>query len=63
MTTAIMQQIKTNGIRVDMGTQTRETVDDDVVQEYAEAMEAGAVFPPIVVFYVEAQGEYVLADG
>ena len=63
MTTAIIQQIKTNGIRVDMGTQTREAVDDDVVQEYATAMEAGAVFPPIVVFYIEAQGEYVLVDG
>ena len=63
MTTANIQKIETKGIRVDMGTQTREAVDESVVQEYAEAMEAGAVFPPIVVFYVEAQGEYVLADG
>ena len=63
MTTAITQQIKTNGIRVDMGTQTREAVDESVIQEYAEAMEAGAKFPPIVVFYIEAQGEYVLVDG
>ncbi len=63
MTTAAIQQIEPQGIRVDMGTQTRESIDDDVVQEYAAAMEAGAVFPPIVVYYVEAQGEYVLADG
>lgn len=59
-----IQQIEANkGIRTDMGTQTREAVDDDVVLEYAAAMEAGAKFPPIVVFYIEAQGEYVLVDG
>ena len=58
-----IQQIEPNDIRVDMGTQTREAVDDAVVQEYAAAMESGAVFPPIVVFHVEAQGEYVLVDG
>ena len=63
MTNANVQQIEAHNIRTDMGTQTRETIDDDVVQEYAAAMEAGAEFPPIVVFFVEDKCEYVLADG
>ena len=43
------------------GTQTRVTVEAATVDEYAEALGAGAVFPPVIVFY---DGEiYWLADG
>jgi hypothetical protein len=38
-------------ITVDGGTQTRHALDEDTLAEYAEAMEAGAVFPPVVVFF------------
>ncbi len=48
-------------IRTDGGTQSRAAIDQKTVQEYAEAMQEGATFPPLVVFY---DGEtYWLADG
>lgn len=48
-------------VRIDGGTQIREKLDDAVVQEYAERMQDGAVFPPVIVVY---DGEnYWLADG
>jgi uncharacterized ParB-like nuclease family protein len=33
------------------GTQTRVATDEDTIAEYAEAMQAGAEFPPVVVFH------------
>lgn len=43
------------------GTQARDGIHDDVVEEYAEAMQEGATFPPIVVFH---DGEkYFPGDG
>lgn len=49
-------RVRTNG-----ATQARATLDNAVVREYAEALQGGAVFPPIVVFY---DGEdHWLADG
>ena len=48
-------------IRVDGGTQPRARTSLDAVSEYAEAMESGAKFPPVVVFYDGS--EYWLADG
>lgn len=48
-------------IRLDGGTQPRGSIDKDVVRDYAEAMLAGAAFPPVIVFY---DGEdHWLADG
>lgn len=48
-------------IRTDGGTQARAGIDQDTVDEYASAMNAGDQFPPIVVFH---DGEtYWLADG
>ena len=38
-------------ITIDAHIQMRTALDDDVIDEYAEAMEAGAVFPPVVVFF------------
>jgi N6-adenosine-specific RNA methylase IME4 len=48
-------------IRVDGGTQSRASLYQNVVDDYAEAIQAGAVFPPIIVFYDGA--EHWLADG
>ena len=48
-------------IRLDGGTQPREAIDYGVVQEYAEAIEAGATFPAVTVYYDGA--DYWLADG
>lgn len=48
-------------IKIDGGTQSRATLNDQVVSEYAEAIKAGATFPPIVVFYDGKK--HWLADG
>ena len=45
----------------DAGTQVRSAIDDDVVDEYVQALAAGAQFPPVVVF--RAAGAEILADG
>jgi hypothetical protein len=48
-------------IAIDGGTQSRAYLNDSTVDEYAEAMDGGAEFPPVLVFY---DGEkYWLADG
>jgi hypothetical protein len=41
--------------------QSRETINTGTVQDYAEAMRDGAIFPPVTVF--EDSGEYWVADG
>lgn len=48
-------------IRLDGDTQPRAEIDETTVAEYAEAMEAGAEFPPVVVFHDGAA--HWLADG
>lgn len=48
-------------IRADGGTQSRVSIDDATVTEYREAMQAGAQFPPVVVYYDGS--DYWLADG
>jgi hypothetical protein len=48
-------------IRIDGGTQSRASIDQHVVGDYADAMAAGDTFPPVVVFF---DGKtYWLADG
>jgi predicted transcriptional regulator len=52
-------KIKLSFITIDAGTQARQKINQNVVNEYAQLMHDGAVFPPIVVF-----GEKnILADG
>ena len=50
-------------IRTDLDTQMRVTMNEEIVKEYAEAMEAGAVFPPLRAFFDEPNDLIVLADG
>lgn len=61
-----MEKIKTvklaaKHIRIDGGTQPRVELNEAIVQEYSEAMKAGAEFPPCVVFY-DGSNNW-LADG
>ena len=60
---AIRQSIDPKIIRVDLGTQVRKGYNEETIEEYAEAMEAGAVFPPLTVFFDLAAVLYILADG
>jgi hypothetical protein len=50
-------------IRTDLGTQVRVRIDEDVVKEYAAAMEAGDFFPPLLVYFDEPNNRYILVDG
>jgi len=53
--------LKLNQIRTDGGTQPRAVLSDETIKEYAEAMRAGAQFPPVTVFH---DGKHLwLADG
>jgi urease gamma subunit len=52
-------KIKLSFITIDAGTQARQKINQDVVNDYAQLLSDGAIFPPIVVF-----GEKnILADG
>jgi hypothetical protein len=55
------RNLKIKDLRRDGGTQPRVAFDQDVVREYAEAMKAGKMFPPVTVFFDGR--EYWLADG
>ncbi len=48
-------------VRRDGGTQPRAFMNQDTVKEYAQDLELGAVFPPVIVFYDGTS--YWLADG
>jgi urease gamma subunit len=52
-------KIKLSLITIDAGTQARQKINQDVVNDYAQLLSDGTIFPPIVVF-----GETnILADG
>lgn len=55
------QQIRLEQIRIDGGTQPRAEIREDVVAEYAQAMQDGDEFPPILVVFDGV--DYWLADG
>jgi hypothetical protein len=50
-------------IRTDCDTQSRLEMDEEVIAEYAAAMERGEEFPAILVFFDEETDEFILADG
>lgn len=56
-----MKALNLSAIIIDKGTQSRAAISEDTVIDYAEAMQAGDTFPPIVVFFDGV--EYYLADG
>ena len=53
--------IELSRIRIDGGTQTREKLNEATVKEYVEAINAGATFPPVSLFFDGSN--YWLADG
>ncbi|MFC3207194.1 DNA N-6-adenine-methyltransferase [Aquamicrobium soli] len=48
-------------INISGGTQSRATLDQDTINDYRDALQAGATFPPVTVFYDGSH--YWLADG
>ncbi|MCH8108710.1 MAG: ParB-like nuclease domain-containing protein, partial [Chloroflexi bacterium] len=44
-------------------TQVRHRLDARVIEEYADAMQAGAIFPALMVFAEKDSQRYILADG
>ena len=50
-------------IRIDLGTQARRETNDETVQEYAELMESGVIFPSCSVFFDVETQQYIMADG
>lgn len=56
-----IKRVPVSEIRIDGGTQPRESIDETLVNEYAEAMKGGDKFPAVVVFFDGVS--YWLADG
>ncbi len=54
-------KLKLAQIRTDGGTQPRAELRDEVIADYAELMESGVNFPPVIVFFDGTN--YWLADG
>jgi hypothetical protein len=57
----MLKSIGLDSIRIDGGTQSRESIDPDLVNEYRQALEDGAKLPPLIVFHDGS--DYWLADG
>jgi hypothetical protein len=55
------RRIRLVAIRTDDGTQSRASIDELTVADYAEAMIRGDKFPPIVVF--QSNNDLIMADG
>lgn len=61
MAETVVTELRLDQIRRDGGTQSRVSMDDAVVREYADAIIDGAALPPAVVFFDGTA--YWLADG
>jgi hypothetical protein len=55
------QQVEIAKIITDAGTQSRAEISTDTVSDYAERMDAGDCFPPVILFFDGT--DYFLADG
>lgn len=58
-----MAKLAIDQIEATAATQVRVKIDQKIVDEYAEAIEAGAIFPGLVVFAPKNSQRYILADG
>jgi uncharacterized ParB-like nuclease family protein len=56
-----VKKLNIQSIIIDKGTQSRAAISEDTVTDYAEAMQAGDEFPPVIVYHDGV--EYYLADG
>ena len=52
-----------DNIEATAATQVRTQLHKDVIEQYKEELEAGAIFPPLTVFAEEDSERYILADG
>jgi hypothetical protein len=55
------QQVEIEKIITDAGTQSRAEISTETVSDYAERMDAGDCFPPVILFFDGS--DYFLADG
>jgi len=55
------KKLPLSAVRIDAGTQSRMTIDEAVVAEYADALKSGTNLPPLTVFHNGIA--YFLADG
>lgn len=62
MTTPKLQKVGVHLIVVDAGTQSRASINETTVEEYADGWISGAEFPPLDVFQ-DRDGKIYLADG
>jgi hypothetical protein len=58
----VVTTLPLKNINLDVELQPREDIDHDLIDEYAEALEAGDEFPPVVVFK-NGDAKPLLADG
>ena len=58
-----IREISINEIEATANTQVRRMLDKGVIEEYADAMQAGAIFPALTVFAEKDSQRYILADG
>lgn len=56
-----MTQINIDIIHIGAGTQSRAEINEQVVSDYAEAMDHGSIFPPVQLYYDGVN--YYLVDG
>ena len=59
--TLLMKILNLQNIRIDCGTQSRVTIDQETVSDYAEAIKNGSSFPAVLVYFDGV--DYILADG
>ena len=57
----LMKILNLQNIRIDCGTQSRVTIDQETVSDYAEAIKNGSSFPAVLVYFDGV--DYILADG
>lgn len=62
MTTPKLQKVGVHLIVVDAGTQSRASINEATVEEYADGWLSDAEFPPLDVFQ-DTEGKFYLADG
>jgi ParB-like chromosome segregation protein Spo0J len=58
-----IRKLSLDTINATDGTQSRAALNQDTVSEYADALDHGAEFPPVIVFSDGSQGGNWLADG
>jgi len=55
--------LATDNILASAATQVRKKLDKDTIDRYTEALQNGAILPPLVVFAEHESDRYILADG